>query len=126
MYEQVDFLREMYNLATQIAVLSCELDPAKKEYLHAIHDAASELEPLSTKSQRKTRGNSTIHSITEESTRAGESQDEDDLGVFEAEDIQTILRQMYYKIKSIIYGVRVPIVCSSFCTNACSSVLTLP
>ena len=123
-HEQVDFLREMYNLATHVAALSGELDPAKKEYLHAIYKAASELKSLSTKSQTKTMGNTTIHS-TEESMRTRGSQDEDDLGVFQAEDTQNILHQMRYEIEYIVYGVRVPVICSGFCTNACSSILTL-
>jgi hypothetical protein len=125
-HEQVDFLREMYNLATHVAALSRELDPAKKEYLHAIYKAASKLKSFSTKSQTKTMGNTTIHSITEESTRTRGSQDKDDLGVFEAEDIQNVLRQMHYEIKFIVYGVRVPVVFSGFCANACSSILALP
>jgi hypothetical protein len=49
----------MYNLATHVAALSRELDPAKKEYLHAVHDAASELKSLSPQSQTKTMGNTT-------------------------------------------------------------------
>jgi hypothetical protein len=34
-----------------------------------------------------------------------ESDEEDDLGIFEAEDIQSILHQMNYEIEFIPYGV---------------------
>ncbi|KAG6380506.1 hypothetical protein JVT61DRAFT_8665 [Boletus reticuloceps] len=104
MHEQVDFLREMYNLATHVAALSGELDPAKKECLHGIHDAASKLKSLPTKGQAKTTGDATIHSIIEESARTRELQDEGDLGVFEAEGIQNILHQMHYEIEFTPYG----------------------
>ncbi|KAG6380507.1 hypothetical protein JVT61DRAFT_8667 [Boletus reticuloceps] len=102
--EQVDFLREMYNLATHVAALSGELDLAKQECLHGIHDAASKLKSLSTKGQTKTTGNTTIHSITEEPARTRGLRDEDDPGVFEAEAIQSILHQMHYEIESMVCG----------------------
>ncbi|KAH0825786.1 hypothetical protein J3R83DRAFT_8829 [Lanmaoa asiatica] len=45
-----------------------------------------------------------MHSITEEPSGAGGLQNEDDLGVFDTEGIQNILRQMNYKIEFIPFG----------------------
>ena len=45
-------------------------------------------------------------SITEETGETQGPQDEDDLGVFEAMDIQNILYQMNYEIEFIPWGVR--------------------
>jgi hypothetical protein len=85
---QVNFLREMYNLATQMSALSGELDQDKKGSLRDIQAAAGEVLSLSsTKYQMKTSGSTVRDSITEGTTGTEGSQDEDDLGVFEAEDI---------------------------------------
>jgi hypothetical protein len=122
---QVDFLREMYNLATRIDALSSELAPSKQGYLHEIYIAASEVTSLSDKDQTQTMDDTTMHS-SEDSMRTGGLQDEDDLGVFKAEDIQDILCRMNYKIEFILYGVGVPVVRSDIRTDACSSIPTLP
>ena len=82
--EQVDFLREMYNLAAQITTLWDELDLAKTSDLREIHMAASKVMSLSHKSRTKTMGNTFVHSITEESVGTGGLQDEGDPGVFES------------------------------------------
>ena len=114
--EQVDFLREMYNLAAQVTALSEELDQAKQNNLRDIYVAASKVMSLSNKSHSKTAGNTTIHSIAEESVGTKGLQDEGDLGVFNAEGIQDILHEMNYKIEFIPYGVRFPAVqgCDSY------------
>ena len=41
--------------------------------------------------------------------RKGRPQDEDDLGLFEAEDIQNVLQKLNYKIEYILWGVRVSV-----------------
>ena len=104
--DQVDFLREMYNLATQITVMSRDLDGDKKKSLGKIQTAASKVLSLSsTIDPRGTPGN-TMDSIPERSAGSAGPQDEDDLGVFEAEDIQSVLRQINYTIEFIPWGVR--------------------
>ena len=122
--EEVNFLREMYNLATQITALSGDLDQDKKGSLRDIYAGASKVLSLSSTIQPKTSGNTTMGSIAEEHEGHHEPQDEDDLGIFEAEDIQSILHQMNYKIKFIPWGVRV-LVFSGIQTNACHSILNL-
>ena len=103
---EVDFLREMYNLTTQITALSGDLDQEKTESLADIHNAASKvLSPSTTK--RRSVVSTTMSSIQEEPTGTRGPQDEDDLGVFETEDIQNVLHQMNYKIEFIPWGVRV-------------------
>ena len=124
--EQVDFLREMYNLVTLIDALSSELAPSKQGCLYEIYIAASKVMSLSNKDQTQTTDDTTMHSITEDSVQSGGLQDEDDLGVFKAEDIQDILCRMNYKIEFIPYGVGVPVVRSYIRTDACSSIPTLP
>ncbi|KAN0081542.1 kinase-like protein [Tylopilus felleus] len=88
----------MYNLAMQIAVMSGNLDGDKKGSLGKIQtDASNVLSLSSTIGLRGTPGN-TMDSIPERSAGSAGPQDEDDLGVFEAEDIQSVLRQMNYMI----------------------------
>ncbi|KAN0081576.1 hypothetical protein V8E55_009200 [Tylopilus felleus] len=102
--DQIDFLREMYNLATQIAAMSCDLDGKKEESLGKIQtDASNVLSLSSTIGPRGTPGN-TMDSIPERTAGSAGPQDEDDLGVFEAEDIQSVLRQMNYTIEFIPWG----------------------
>ena len=119
--EEVNFLREMYNLATQISALSGELDQDKKGSLRDIQATAGGVLSLSSAAS----GSTIMDSITQRSARTDESQDEDDLGVFEAEDIQNILRQMNYKIEFIPWGVRV-LVFDGIWANVFPSTLTLP
>ncbi|KAN0081582.1 kinase-like protein [Tylopilus felleus] len=88
----------MYNLAMQIAVMSGNLDGDKKGSLGKIQtDASNVLSLSSTIGLRGTPGN-TMDSIPERSAGSAGPQDEDDLGVFKAEDIQSVLRQMNYMI----------------------------
>ncbi|KAN0081577.1 hypothetical protein V8E55_009201 [Tylopilus felleus] len=102
--DQVDFLREMYNLATQIAAMSRDLDGDKNGSLGKIQtDASNVLSLSSTIGLRGTPGN-TMDSIPERTAGSAGPQDEDDLGVFEAEDIQSVLRQMNYTIEFIPWG----------------------
>ncbi|KAN0081586.1 kinase-like protein [Tylopilus felleus] len=94
----------MYNLATQIAAMSRDLDGDKKGSLGKIQtDASNVLSLSSTIGLRGTPGN-TMDSIPERTAGSAGPQDEDDLGVFEAEDIQSVLRQMNYTIEFIPWG----------------------
>ena len=126
--DQVDFLREMYNLTTQISSLSGDLDQGKKGSLREIHVAAGKVLSLNStrhQTQTKTSGSTTMNTIGEGGAGTDDPQDEDDLGVFEAEDIQNVLRQMNYKIEFIPWGVRV-LVFGHIRTNAFLSILNLP
>ena len=106
--EEINFLHEMYNLATQITALSRDLDPEKRTSLSEIKVAARKVLSLSSTHQpTKTSGSTMMDSITEGQGGSGGLQDEDDLGVFEAEDIQHILHQMNYEIEFVPWGVRV-------------------
>ncbi|KAF8554809.1 hypothetical protein OG21DRAFT_1018327 [Imleria badia] len=111
--EQADFMREMYNLTTQITALSGELDQDKRLSLRDIHAVAGNVPSLSSAPQ-KTR---TTGSTTAERTAWTHGpQDEDNLGVFEADDIKNVLHQMNYKIEFVLRRVRV-LVFSSIWTN---------
>ena len=106
--QQINFLREMYNLATQITALSRDLDPEKRNSLPEIQVAAKKVLSLSSTHQpTKTSGSTMMDPITEGQGGSGGLQDEDDLGVFEVEDIQHILHQMNYEIEFVPWGVRV-------------------
>ena len=109
--QEVNFLREMYNLATEIIALSGELDQLKQNRLSAVKaDANKVLSLSSTHQPMKTTGSTIVDSmdpIAEGNRETGGPQDEDDLGVFEAEDIQNILHQMNYEIEFVPWGVRV-------------------
>ena len=119
--EQVNFLREMFNLATQISALSGELDQDKKGSLRDIQATAGGVLSLSSTSS----GSTITDSITQRSAGTDGSWDGDDLGIFEAEDIQNILRQMNYKIEFIPWGVRV-LAFDGIRANVFPSTLTLP
>ena len=119
--EEVNFLREMYNLATQISALSGELDQDKKGSLRDIQATAGGVLSLSS----TTSGSTITDSITQRSAGTDGSWDEDDLGVFKAEDIQNVLHQMNYKIEFIPWGVRV-LVFDGIRANAYPSTLNLP
>lgn len=119
-----DFLREMYNLTTQMTALADDLDQEKKGSLLDIHNAASKVLSLSS-AKRWSPGTNSMDSIPEETRESQGSQDEDNLGVFEAMDIQNILYKINYKIEFIPWGVRV-IAFSGIQTNTCPSILNLP
>ncbi|KIJ59603.1 hypothetical protein HYDPIDRAFT_33043 [Hydnomerulius pinastri MD-312] len=108
--DAVEFVREMYNLATELRVLAKDLDVKKKGGLTAVKAAASKVISLYSKVHPlKTAGGTPMEAIQEdedesESEEDSEFEDEDDLGVFEAEDIQDILRQMNYEIEFVAFG----------------------
>ncbi|KAH7904687.1 kinase-like domain-containing protein [Hygrophoropsis aurantiaca] len=100
-HDAIDFLREMYNLATELKDLGNDLDENKKESLQKLQKAASKLPSLTSEARRKTTTRSTMASVAEERDEPGF---QDDLGVFAADDIQTILKEMNYKIEYIAFG----------------------
>ncbi|KAG1877869.1 kinase-like domain-containing protein [Suillus subalutaceus] len=80
--EEVAFLREMYNLAEELDNLAGKLDPKNEKCLGNIKNAA-------LKSPRN---------IVKSSGA------QDDLGIFDADDIQCILKEMDYNISFILFG----------------------
>ena len=104
--QEVDFLREMYNLATQMYAISDHLDQDKEKSLLELKDAAGDVLTLnSAEDQTRTIDSAITTSSTQGTAGSQGFQDEDDLGVFEAEDIQNVLHQMNYKIEFIPWGV---------------------
>ena len=109
----------MYNLTTKITELSRDLDPNKQNKLTAMKvDAKEVLSLTSVHRKTKTAGTTQMRTIQEEHEGEGGPQDEDHLGLFEAEDIQNVLRHMNYKIEYILWGVRVPALIGTQ-TNMC-------
>ncbi|KAN0081523.1 hypothetical protein V8E55_009147 [Tylopilus felleus] len=103
--QEVDFLREMYNLATQMYAISDHLDQDKEKSLLELKDAAGDVLTLnSAEDQTRTIDSAITTSSTQGTAGSRGFQDEDDLGVFEAEDIQNVLHQMNYKIEFIPWG----------------------
>ena len=93
--DEVNFRREIYNITTQITEFAGDLDLEKKGSLSDILNAASKVLSLSS-TKNRSFGSATMNSIPEEPTETQGPQDEDDLGVFEAKDIQNVLHQMNY------------------------------
>ena len=122
--DEVNFLREMYNLTTQITELAGGLDLEKKGSLSDILNAASKVLSLSS-TKHRSFGSATMSSVPEEPTETQGPQDEDDLGVFEAKDIQNVLHQMNYRIEFIPWGVRV-IAFNGIPTKTFPSILNSP
>jgi len=94
----------MYNLLTMLEELAKHLDKRKQDSLVKVnYDASKMIFPTSKAKQDRTVG-STLASIGEVDS---DQEPQDDLGVFGADDIQTILKRMNYKINLIPAGVRV-------------------
>ncbi|KAG1784539.1 uncharacterized protein HD556DRAFT_1427453 [Suillus plorans] len=100
--EAVAFLREMYNLAQELDDLAGKLDPKNKKRLGNIKVAASKVISLTSQAQHNKTPRTTLASIPEENREASGAQD--DLGVFDADDIQGILKKMDYQISFIVFG----------------------
>jgi len=102
--ESVSFLREMYNLAQELDGLAGKLDPKNKKRLGNIKVAAPKVISLTSQAQHNKSPRTTLTSILEENREANGAQD--DLGVFDADDIQGLLKKMDYQISFIVFGVR--------------------
>ncbi|KAG2120338.1 hypothetical protein BD769DRAFT_1749219 [Suillus cothurnatus] len=94
--ESVSFLREMYNLAQELDGLAGKLDPKNKKRLGNIKVAASKVVSLTSQAQHNKTPRTILTSILEENREANGAQD--DLGVFDADDIQGLLKKMDYQI----------------------------
>jgi hypothetical protein len=112
--EAATFLREMYNLAEELDDLAGKLDPKNEKRLGNIKDAAIRVISLRSQAQHNTTSRTTLSSVSEE--RRETSGTQDDLGVFDADDIQYILKEMDYSISFIVFGV---------CTTAICNMITL-
>lgn len=100
--DAVAFLREMYNLAQELDDLAGKIDPKNKTRLRNIKVAASEVISLTSQAQHNKTPRTTLASVLEENREASGAQD--DLGVFDADDIQGILKKMGYEISFILFG----------------------
>ncbi|KAG1794435.1 uncharacterized protein HD556DRAFT_1370351 [Suillus plorans] len=100
--EAVAFLREMYNLAQELDSLAGKIDPKNTTRLADIKVAAFELISLTSQAQHNTTPRTTLASVFEENREASGVQD--DLGVFDADDIQGILKRMDCQILFIVFG----------------------
>jgi hypothetical protein len=101
--ESVSFLREMYNLAQELDGLAGKLDPKNKKRLGNIKVAASKVVSLTSQAQHNKTPRTILTSILEENREANGAQD--DLGVFDADDIQGLLKKMDYQISFIVFGI---------------------
>lgn len=100
--EAVAFLREMYNLAEELDDLAGKLDPKNEKRLSNIKDAALKVISLTSQAQHNKTPGTTLASVPEEHREASGTQD--DLGVFDADDIQYILKEVDYNISFIVFG----------------------
>jgi len=100
--EAVTFLREMYNLAEELDDLAGKLDPKNEKRLGKIKDAAIRVISLRSQAQHNKTSRTTLASVPEEHREVSGTQD--DLGVFDADDIQYILKEMDYNISFIVFG----------------------
>jgi hypothetical protein len=83
----------MYNLVPMLEELARNLD-------------GDMVISLTAKAKQKKTAGSELHSIDEVDV---DDEAQDDLGVFGADDIQAILKEMKYKIDFTVFGVYVPI-----------------
>lgn len=106
--QSVDLLREMYNLETQINKLAEDLDKNEWRNLADTNVGADKVLTLSSvHHRRKTLGATRQDTISEGHEGPDElARNEGDLGHFQAEDIQNVLRKMKYKIEFIPWRVR--------------------
>ncbi|KAG1763667.1 hypothetical protein EV702DRAFT_1051729 [Suillus placidus] len=100
--EAVAFLREMYNLAQELDDIAGKLDPKNKKRLGNIKVAASNVISLTSQAQLNKTPRTTLASVPEENCEASGAQD--DLGVFDADDIQVFLKKMDCQISFIVFG----------------------
>lgn len=107
--EAVTFLREMYNLAEELDNLACKLDSKNKKRLGNIQDAALKVISLTSQAQHNKTPRTTLASVPEEHCEASGAQD--DLGVFDADDVQYILKEMDYNISFTVFGVCITAIC---------------
>ncbi|KAG2352373.1 kinase-like domain-containing protein [Suillus spraguei] len=92
----------MYNLAQELDDLAGKIDPKNKTHLSNIKVAASKVISLTSQAQHNKTPRTTLASVPEENREASGAQD--DLGVFDADDIQGILKKMDYQISFIVFG----------------------
>ncbi|KAG2127378.1 hypothetical protein BD769DRAFT_766860 [Suillus cothurnatus] len=100
--EAVAFLCETYNLAEELDDLAGRLDPKNEKRLGNIKNAALDVISLTSQAQHNKTPRTALASVPKEHREASGAQD--DLGVFDADDIQCILKDIDYKISFIVFG----------------------
>jgi len=101
--EAVAFLCETYNLAEELNDLAGRLDPKNEKRLGNFKNAALNVISLMSQAQHNKTPRTTRASVPKEHREANGVQD--DFGVFDADDIQCISKEMDYKISFIVFGV---------------------
>ena len=101
--QSVDFLREMYNLETQINILARGVDKNKWRSLMNINVGAENVLPLSMLHHSVKQPDA----ISQDATFNGQKglNGPQNLGIFGTEDIQSTLLEMNYKIQFIPWRV---------------------
>ena len=102
--DATQFLLEMFNLVAIIGQLKSELDGKKKELLTTIKSYMAKMLSLHSKGGSVTKGESSLSAIQEED-RASGAKEEDDLGVFDCEEVRSVLDSMDYEIGYVAFGV---------------------
>jgi len=98
------FLLEMFNMVAIIGELEQELDGKKKELLTTVKSYAAKLLSLHSTGGSVTKGEFLLPAIQEEDFVSG-TEEEDDLGVFNCEEVRSVLDSMGYEIGYIAFGV---------------------
>lgn len=98
----------MHNLTTEVDDLARELDTTKAGTLADISKAASKITSLNSRKHPVKTMRSNLAAIAEDTVESIEEMDneDDDLGVFESDDIQAALRDMNYELSYVPFGVR--------------------
>lgn len=95
----------MYNLATVLESFLNQLDVGKRNKLQDVKKMSSDMKSLhSSGAWTKQTTAQELESVAKESKDLG-PQDEDDLGVFDDDNVRADLDQMNYKVAYVVFGV---------------------
>jgi len=100
--DAIQFLLEMFNMVERIGELEKGLDQKKKDGLTTIKSCADKMISLDSKGGSVTRGEALLRSIQEEGSVSGNNGM--DLGVFDCEEVHSVLASLGYEIGYIAFG----------------------
>lgn len=103
--DAIRFLLEMFNMVALIRELEEELDEKKKAVLSTIKSYAAKMLSLHSKGGSVKKGEESSLSTIREGSALGTEGEEDDLGVFDCEEVCSILDSMGYEIGYVAFGV---------------------
>jgi hypothetical protein len=101
--DAIQFLLEMFNMVERIGELEKGLDQKKKDGLTTIKSCADKMISLHSKGGSVTRGEAPLRSIQEEGSVS--CNNGMDLGVFDCEEVRSVLASLGYEIGYIAFGV---------------------